>query len=912
MPHALTASCTDRNPSPTSSSSTEQYHPIRRPPAAAVAAAPGIAVAAAHNELYHSGTHSYALEPDEHEDINNLTMPVPTHVKHQAASSSPRGHQKQQHTVLSPSRLWSPARSTGARAGQTTPSAVPRPSYHAASPPRSPPVPSSHSHASRTGIVNGSGYHHSTRKTALLHTPELVSLSPTTSRQPPQRRSPCMNRQSTSVFTEAAPATKKTTLLLPAPLNTTSATPSTSGHVATGAAAAPVAAVPSDSQPSSTAQWQLSSPGGYRHRSDGHVPQRGAVFAYASEAVNTLELQYGDALQRLNRMHRLYDRLDAHNLTLASELKRLRQVNDVLQNGVAFPLYNSVRRVKHEMKLLKQYVELLCSSFNNQLVVLQQVVGEELPRLLGRYDPYTSLLAHGAEGQLQPIETRVSIGAASGEASPLGRVIKEPCLVLGHVSGAGGAVAAGTQLYSPEYWWNAMSPHSMRPPTATDTREAPAEVEAYRCADVVDGRGDGITEGERALSRQGQLPLSNEDSRECNVPSQSAQEALVSRRAYQEVRAALADAQRRVAELEQATSSHQGDYENRIAQLKAAHRAKETTLKEELALLRRRAEGTQEGDPQQTALATRPAGQAGNLVTPVDVNELAQLLLERQYQQPTAKQHPNTSSTASNPASTWRPEDADETTRQVEGQCDNEGVTTTTNGSGRDYHCRTARPCAAASASASNTDDDNNDVRHSFDRRGADGSVHTPDCNLPSSAVGRVQRAREVLGCEQGQRAQTCSISSHHQREKVEASKKASATTIAQHSLAYDRLMGHSHPPSRSLEGNAIHTESSAARMQPCKASDANSHSVSRRRSRHCWQSTGGAVRDARHDVAADTELLQLLLAQVAAIGAQAGSQCAATVPKRVPPAPNHLDTTVNRMAQGIWAEKRLKERHYL
>ncbi|AYU79441.1 hypothetical protein LdCL_250016200 [Leishmania donovani] len=730
--------------------------------------------------------------------------------------------------------------------------------------------------------------------------------------------------------------------LLPAPLDTASASSSTSQQAATRATAAgPAADVPTASHTSSTAHWQLTSPESHRHRSDVHLVQRGAVFEYASEAVTTLEQQYGDALQRLNTMHRLYDRLDAHNRTLASELKRVRQVSDTLHNGVAFHLYNSVRQVKHEMKLLKQYVELLSSSFSNQLHVLQQAVVEELPHLLGRHDPYTSLLPHGAEGRLQPIETRVSIGAPSGRACSLERVPKAPSPVLGrHVTGAGGDVGAGTQFYSQDYWWNVMSPHPIRSPSSAHTQTAPAEMEAGGWAGVVNGRDRGTTESERDLSPPGQLPLSIEDSIENNRLIQPSGEALVSRRAYREVQEALADAQRRVVELEQTSSNQQADYENRVAQLKAAHRAKVATLKEELALQRRRAELAQDGEPQQTALSTGLPGQAAGLMSPLDVNQLVQLLLEHQYQQPTAKQRPGAPSKTSSPASTVQPtrqarhkavrsplrkwEDGDEITGQKDSQHDSEDTSATTD-SDRDCRRRAAHPCATESASASNTDDGNGDVRPSFDRRkrrvlqaiaskgsgrhrtGADGDLHIPDRYSPTAAARRVERAREVLGCDardgerrqQSQRAHSSSSSGNRrQREKVAATEAAGATATVRRSLGYERWMDHSRAASRNAEGCASHTGRSAARMRPRTVSGADAPSVPTRSSSRRWQSAGGAARDARHDAGA--------------VGVQGGSRCAAPAPKRVRPVQSQPDAKVDRVAQGIWAQELLKERSCL
>ncbi|CBZ27674.1 conserved hypothetical protein [Leishmania mexicana MHOM/GT/2001/U1103] len=747
--------------------------------------------------------------------------------------------------------------------------------------------------------------------------------------------------------------------LLPAPLDTASAPSSTSQQAATRAAAAvPAADVRAVSHVSNTAHWQLNSPESHRHRNDGHVDQRGAVFEYASEAVTTLEQQYGDALQRLNTMHRLYDRLDAHNRTLASELKRVRQVSDVLQNGVAFQLYNSVRHVKHEMRLLKQYVELLSSNFSNQLHVLQQVVGEELQHLLGRHDSYTSLLPHGAEGRLQPTETRVSIGAASGRACSLERIANVPSSELGgHVTGAGGGVGAGTQFYSQDYWWNVMSPHPIRPPSGAHTPAAPAELEAGGWADVGSGRGRGATEHKRALSPPDQLPLSMDDSRENNLSTQSSGEALVSRHAYREVQGALADAQRRVVELERASSNQQADYENRIAQLKAAHRAKEATLKEELALQRRRAELAQDGEPQQAALSTRLPGQAAGLTSPVDVNQLVQLLLEHRYQQPTAKQHPDAPPTTSSPTSTVQPPrqashkavrpplqrcgDADETAGQKDSRHDSADTSAITNDSDSDFRRRAAHPCATESASASNTDDGNGDVRLPFDRTkrcalraiaskgsgrrrtGADGDLHMPDRYSPTAAARRVERAREVLGGEErdgerrqeGQRAHSSTSSGNRrQREKVAATEAAGATTTAtvRRSLAYERLMDHSRAASRSLEGYAPHNGRPAARARPRTVSNTDAPSVPRRSCSRRWQRNGGAARDPRHVVGVGPELLESLLAQVDAVDVQGGSRYAVTAPKRVRPVQSQLDPKVDRVAQGIWAEKLLKERSCL
>ncbi|KAG5500175.1 hypothetical protein JIQ42_04510 [Leishmania sp. Namibia] len=965
MPHVLAASRVDREPSsasvssaePPEGTSTEQYPLVRRRSAAAVIGATATLGASERHELFCARAHSFSSEPDENEGADAFIMPVRTHVKHQAASPPPLGHREQQRVVLSPSRMSSSGGSCGAGAGQTAPPAVPLPSHRGAPLPRSLPTStqspaaanssafshaplahvasSSHADARRTGIVDTSRYHYSTRTTP----PQLVPPSPPApSPQPPRRRSPYRSNQSTSTVMEAAPARMTTTLLQPAPLNTVPTPSSTSQQIAPSAVVAtPVAAsVPTTSHDASTARWQLSSPEEHKHRSDGHATQGGAVFAYASEAVSTLEQQYGDALQRLGTMHRLYDRLDAHNHSLASELKRVRQVSDTLQNGVAFQLYNSVRQMKHEMRLLKQYVELLSSSFSDRLRVLQQVVREELPRLLGRHDPHSSLLPHGAEGQLKPIETRVSVGVLSRGATSVQGVANAPPMLLGgRVSGASGGVAASSRFYSPEYWWNAMSPHPMRPPSAANPPAASAETEAHGYADVVGGGVGSTVEGERVFSPPGQRSLSAEGDRESNALLRTPEEGSVSHRAYREVQTALADAQRRIVELEQASSTQQADYESRIAQLKTAHRAKEATLKEELALLRR---------------------QAGGLITPANVHQLTQLPLGRQNEQPTAERRPCASSPASISTSTvqlpWRashkavrsplrgPEYAAETARQEDGQYDNEGNSTTANNLNPGYHGHAALRRASTSASASITDDDHCDAQHSIGRtnrralratgskgrsrhsRGTDEDPYRPGRYSPTALGRRVQRAREMPGnkaCDgerrpQGQQAHSSRSNSHHERENGRAEEAADATGTAtvRCSLAYDRLMDHSHPASGSLEKYVTRTGSSTARMPSRAISKADNQSVPRRSSSSRWQSTRVPVRGERRNVATDPELLQSLLAQAAAIDVQGGSRYATVAPERVRQTQRRFNASVVRVAQGLWAQELLKERSCL
>ncbi|KAG5477502.1 hypothetical protein CUR178_05206 [Leishmania enriettii] len=964
MRHVLAASLVDREPSsasvssaePPEGTSTEQYPLVRRRSSAAVIGATATLGASERHELFCARAHSFSSEPDENEGAGAFIMPVRAHVKRQAASPPPLGHRKQQRVVLSPSRLSISGGSCSAGDGQTAPPAVPLPSHRGAPLPRSLPTStqsstaanssafshaplghvasSSHPDARRTGIVNTSGYHYSTRTTP----PQLAPPSPPApSPQPPGRRSPYRGNQSTPTVIEAAPASMTTTLLQPAPLNTVPTPSSTSHQIAPSVVVTtPVAAaVPTTSHDASTARWQLSSPEEHRHRSDSHATQGGAVFAYASEAVSTLEQQYGDALQRLGTMHRLYDRLDAHNHNLASELKRVRQVSDNLQNGVAFQLYNSVRQVKHEMRLLKQYVELLSSSFSDRLRVLQQVVGEELPCLLGRHDPHSSLLSHGAEGQLKPIETRVSVGVLSrGATSVQGVANAPPALLGGRVSGANGGVAASSRFYSPEYWWNAMSPHPMRPPSAAHPPAASVETEAHGYADVVGGDA-GSTEGERFFSPPSQRSLSAEGDRESNTLLRTPEEESVSRRAYREVQRALADAQRRVVELEQASSTQQADYESRIAQLKTAHRDKEATLKEELALLRR---------------------QAGGLMTPTNVNQLKQLPLGRQNEQPTAERRPCASSPASISTSTVQlsrranhnavrsplrgPEYAAETAGHEDGQYENEGNSTTANNLNPGYHGHAALRCASKSTSASTTDDNHCDAQRSVDRtnrralratgskgrsrhsRGTDEELYRPGRYSPTALHRRVQRAREMPGskaCDgerwpQGQQVHSSRSSSHHERENGRAEEAANATGTAtvRCSLAYDRLMDHSHAASRSLEKYVARTGSSAARMQSRAISKADNQNVPRRSSSSRWQSTRVPARGERRNAAIDPELLQSLLAQAAAIDVQGGSRYATVAPERVRQTQRRFNASVVRVAQGLWAQELLKERSCL
>ncbi|KAG5502836.1 hypothetical protein JKF63_04605 [Porcisia hertigi] len=876
MPRAFLASRADRDSSsasppsstdPPEGTSTEQWQSGAT--AAAVASLPG---SAEHQALYHARLHSYTSELDDHEDEDMQNMPAPNHMEAQTASSSPLGNEVQQHVALLSPRPSSPGKITGAGAVQTTPPPVQLLSYRAVSPPKRPLAstpgvaaakPSVSSRALSTQTT--SGYHCSTR-TRVSPSPSPPQLVPASPPQPLQQRSPHGNHKRTPSVTKAAPPTME--LMPPDNAYTSDAAARTSPP-------AP-----------STARWQLSSPQERERRSDDQVSGCSAVYTCASEAVSTLEQQYVDALQRLNTMHRLYDRLDAHNRTLEAEIRRIRQVQDVLRDSVTFQLYNSVRQVKHEMRLLKQYIVLLNSSFGNQLQALSQAHGEELLRLLGRHSPHTSPRPYGAEGWSQPMKTRAAIGVAGSGASSLERVAKAPSPAHSSrlANGAWASVATGMQIYSPDYWCNAASPHPRQPPSAACTHTTPVAVEDNGDAGVTDDRSGDATEDQQALST-GNLPASTESNRESDAVTEPSAGALVSGYNRRGLQAALAEAQRRVAELEQMASNRQAEYESRITQLKIAHRAKETTLKEEVALLRWRTKNAHDSGPQQIASEEGPADEPGGYMPTEFVNQLVQFLGELQRQQPTAKQQPGAPSTAlrltsalqaalrashkTERSSLQRLEEADETPRQADCLHDDKGKPSTT------ANTYTRGPCH----------------RHGT---GGGSALHMPDRYSPTAAARRVERAREVLGCEehgsgqwkQGQRVHRSSSRSRPQGGKVSAGVAAGAPTPTQHSLAYDHLINHSRLSSNRSEGRAAQNRCSAARMQPCTARDMNSCMVPQCTSSSRWQSSGRAVKGARRDVTADPKLPRSRLADV--------------------------DIDVARVAQGMWAQELLEERNYL
>lgn len=900
---------------PPEGTATEQYHPARPTPTATA-----FTGTAERLVQYHARARSFTSDAPEDEDT--LTMPVPKRSSHT------------EHGVLSPSRPSSRGSQAAASSALS----------HSSGPQLQP-------QQRATGIVDSSGFHYTTRSAPAP--PARLTA------EAPQRRS---SPSTTGHVKEAAapvPDPAVTGLLLPAPYDTP---PSPDARDAAAAASGPVR---------STAQWQLTSPaersgrqpgGGSTSATSGRTTalqsvaaasMRGAVFEYASEAVNTLEQQYGDALQRLGTMHRLYDRLDAHNHTLEAEVQRVRHVSDVLHNGVAFQLYNSVRQVRREMKLLKQYVELLCAGFENQLQALQQVVAEEVPRLLGRRDPYTSLLPYGAEGRLRAADTRVSVGAhygcGGGGWDPVAHSAR-PALRRG---GSPGPDTAEASVCRPDHWWNAVSPHPMRGPSplaaADDAEEhqlnaaegAPQQRAPLLQLEGGAGTSDGAAD---------QPPYRD------YATSQQLEDALVSRQAYREVQAALAAAQRRVVELERDAATHEAACESRIAKLKAAHRAKQATLQDELTLLRRRSEaaaaelGHLSQHQQLLALATAAGaegsgsgGEGGGSrgpVVPIDVKQLAQLLLEL---------HGGSAAAAGGARDTHRSEveveDRGEASLKrshrreapAPSRCSPRGAA-----GGVASTLLVSSPSASATASASDTLDATDeedvydaddrdgsdadsgpaDVRQSFDRtnrrvvravlqRGnasgtRDGALHRPDSYSPSAAAHRAERAREVLG-------RGASTSARQPRTQSPGRVGSVSGGPTPRSLAYDRLVDRKHPfPASALRGGgcAARSGGSAARLHhrvdddhPSRG-DARSHSGAR----------GGV----------DPALLQSLLAQLAALGTDnrrshngPGTAIAAAAAdgggsRRLRAAPRPRDVEVDRVAQGLWAEELLKERHYL
>ncbi|KAK7200346.1 hypothetical protein NESM_000088400 [Novymonas esmeraldas] len=846
---------------PPEGTATEQYHPVQQLRSAA-AAMPSTSDQYA---LYHARAHSYASDVDGGDDEDSLTMPAPAHVRRRAAPApTASSAQQRQHAALyQPSHLSSPDINSGPGGAVVAPAAP------------------------RTGIVRSSGYHYSLRTTAppLAHEQQQQQQQQVGERlsppppppSPPQRRSPYQSPPSRSNPTTATSAAAAATvssprspppppLLLPAPPHS----------AASG--------TPHSSSP--TVQWQLSSP-------------RGVLIEYASEAVSTLEQQYGDALQRLRTMQRLYDRLDTHNRTLASEAERVRRVSDTLQSGVAYHLRNSVRQARHEMKLLRQYVELVCSGYGHQLYALQQVVAEELPRLLGRHDPFTSLLPYGAEGRLRPVETRVSISAAG----PLERAGSEAAS-----TGATGLA----QLHSRTRWWDAVSPYpALSRPISLDDTGAEAEEETAGDADA----GDGGPATAAAPPRRRLLDAAQdtfEDSRECDA----------SRRACREAQTALAAAQRRVVELEQATSNLENSHESRIAQLKAAHRAKEATLREEIALLRRRVDLTHaEAPPSDGALVT---GAAGGPVVPVDVRQLAQLLRDLHLQPTPAAEHPSGGSAAApspDSASQRRRRSATETAPRVphavhedeeEEDVDDASDTITTTHSSSTSRARRHRAVAAhtwrsaSTASTEEDDDEDEDAHRLVSRHGTlrdetrlgtvrDGGLHVPQRYSTVAAARRVERARRVLGCEPRE----------DERQRQRGRESARGRPETPRSLAYDRLVG----GTQRVGSHALTTERSttAARSRSRQRVDADHYTSPQRRvgsPRHHHHGTGGV---------ADPALLQSLLSQLAAMSAQGEPpRAAAAAAAPVQRSRQSLDVKAERVAQGLWAQKVLKERSAL
>ncbi|KPI84062.1 hypothetical protein ABL78_6887 [Leptomonas seymouri] len=661
----------------------------------------------------------------------------------------------------------------------------------------------------------------------------------------------------------------------------------------------------------STSQWQLSSPQD-RPRAGHDTTSRGAVFEYASEAVNTLEQQYGDALQRLGTMHRLYDRLDEQNRKLEAEVVRLRRTNDVLEKGVALTIYSSMRQVKHEMKLLKQYVAVLCTGFSSSMEALQQLVAEDVPRLLGKGSGYTALLPYGVQGRLRSMETRVSVGKSSSQQSafafapslPLNSLTGMPA-ASGSNDGGGVRAAAQQQLYQPGYWWNAMSPQPLRPPSTQETevgelQRQPADLSAVNSG--VDYNSDNCI-GEPTVNHHALLDVDRDEHQDSHLQQQQQDGPLqeaVSFQAYRRVQTALAEAQRRVVELEQQNSTQQADYEARVAQLKVVHRAREARLEEELALLKRVEPIIREGDASPQMVMSSNAGDAKAATMLIDIKALAQLLadLQKQQEQPqpaSAERNthrPHTGRAAALPNNSDEADGRRNEEEEDDGMVDSRDPQSTSND---------------GSANGSSDDEDyrfyygNGDPRRSYEQTnrrilqatalgrdrphtfsGNDGRLHRPDRYSPAAAARRSELARQVLG-----------DGTQHKTKSVPRS------------LAYDRLVHRRDD----LEGPSTRSAQRAEKASPQSAAP-------RGRSRK-KEPEDGPARVGGHSGmkrgfdlhSIDPPLLQAALEQVL-LSSSGGQTCASKSARAKALVGSKATSKVDRLAQGLWAEEMLKERN--
>jgi hypothetical protein len=825
------------------------------------------------------------------------------------------------------------------------------------------PVPALAQPPPRSSIVDSSGFYYTTRSAnapaplpsanpvaheTLVSAPHTAAAATVPLRPfippPPPSPSPALLFQQQQQQQHPHPHSQST-LLLPAPYDRP---PSPSPSGAAPAPSHSLIPYPSPSRPPGDSQWQLSSPqerapAGY----DGH--HRGAVFDYASEAVNTLELQYGDALQRLSTMHRLYDRLDEQNKTLEAEVARLRHTNDLLEKGVAFSIYNRVRQVKHEMKLLRQYVAVLCSGFRSSVEALQQVVAEDVPRLLGKGSGYTALLPYGAQGRLRSMETRVSVGRSSNQqdAAATPPLLPQREWSNGHSDVGGVSAAAEMQLYQPDYWWNAMSSQPLRPPKAQ--AEEVEESAQHRLTDA-----SGVDEAHGTLwggsPVRTSIPFHPGD-RDLNTlfmqPQQQQQQqqeggafGTVSFQAFRQVQTALAEAQRRVVELEQQNSRQEADYEARVAQLKVAHKAREARLEEELALLKRIEPLTVDSDPAPLTTVTSAAGVATSGAKPslsVDIHALAQLLatLQQQQQQQTQSQNSAVGSASSTCA-----------TGNTQQPCTVhiDAAATSSNAAGDDDGMVDSHDPYSGSGSSSVEDDANfdfyygdGDVRHSYERtnrrvlqaavvgrnhrhavRGDDNRLHQPDRYSMSAAARRAERARQVLGdeakVEEGDEWTREGEEERQRRQRHHAS----------HSLAYERLVdqhdvggvGDGDVSGRgSGRHNAPSLRSEVGKANPHAASRGRSHqrTAAAEKRRGLLRHTAGGEGDKKE---LSPRLLQSVLQQLSYNGGGGWGVSGSTYADKASRASEteRLKTRskADRLAQGLWAEELLKERRYI
>lgn len=819
----------------------------------------------------------------------------------------------------------------------------------------SPPPPSTGATAARrpqrANIVNSSGFYYTTRHAQPSRVPAAATAAAATSASAPPppaavplaslqpSPTPVLLLQQQQQQQQRRQSPPHEALALPAPYDRPSSPP-----VAAPCASHPLIPHPSSSRSSSAIHWQLRSPqertrveeiSNANHSDHDHHSHssRGAVFEYASEAVNTLEQQYGDALQRLSTMHRLYDRLDEQNKVLEAEVVRLRRVNELLQKGIAFSVYNSVRLVKHEMKLLKQYVAVLCTGFRNSMEALQQVVAEDVPRLLGRDAGYTALLPFGAQGRLRAMETRVSVGRSTAQHDAFASA---PALLAPPPSASRdtAAGAAETQVYQSNYWWNAMSPHPLRlPDTHHDDENQSYQPQQFTEADGA--QYDNRSRGERGAAEHDAM-CGFDDERGASLTSPPAQEQqqdnarpqdMVSFQAYRQVQTALAESQRRVVKLEQQNSAQQADYEARVAQLKVAHRAREARLEEELSLLKRIEPITTEGDavPQITAASSYGhAAGGGTAATPVDINALAQLIVSLQQQQQ-QQQQPSTSAGLRGPASA---PDNDDKAKKYE-DVEDDGMVDS-----RDPHSRSSSSssrCENADRGAyrpgkDSADDEeaydfyygNGDPRQSYERtnrrvlqavalgndrphtvNGDDGRLHVPDRYSASAAVRRAELARQMLDSDNDDRN-----NQNRAEEATARGRRPASSSRMPHSLAYDRLVD---------RRDAKHRGPSSV-----KRAEQNSkvRSVSRGRSRQRGDREkshrGGRSVDLQ---SVDPALLQAVLEQLSHNSnsrGRGGQSYASKADRARAGGVGKASGKADRLAQGLWAQELLKERHLI